>query len=74
MILFVCISCGSVVSLGGRVSALFMEGCRVALSSVMGDKVFGMVVQTSSRMCRHLGAMGRFQSGVVLMLRFSFSQ
>jgi hypothetical protein len=64
----------AVVSLGGKASALLMECCRVALSGVSGDGVSGMVVQSSCRMCRHLGAMGRSQSGVVLMLRLSFSQ
>ncbi len=62
------------VSLGGKVSALLMEYCRVAISTVSGDGVSGMVVQSSCRLCRHLGAMGRSQSGVVFMLRLSFSQ
>ena len=62
-----------VVSLGGKVSALLMDCCRVALSSVSGDGVSGMVVQSSCRICRHLGAMGRSHSGVVLMMRLSFS-
>jgi len=64
----------SVVSLGGRVRALLMECCRVALYSFNGDGVSGMVVQPSLRMCRHLGAMGRSQSEVVLMMLFSFFQ
>ncbi len=68
----ICTEVCSVVSLGGRVSALLMECWHVALSSVIGDGVFGMVVQSSCRMCRHLGAMGRSHSGAVLMLRFSF--
>ncbi len=66
-------SCVSVVSLGGKLRALLMECCRVALSNVSGDGVPEMAIQSSSRMCRHLGAMGRSQSGVVLMLRFIFS-
>ncbi len=32
-----------------------MECCRVALSSIIGDGVSGMVVQSSLRTCRHLG-------------------
>ena len=64
----------AVVSLGGKVSALLMECCRVALSTISGNGVSGIVVQSSCRMCRHLGAMGRSQSGVVLMLRLNFSQ
>ena len=63
----------SMRSLEWRVSALLMECCRVALSNVSGDGVSGMVVQSSLRMCRHLGAMGRSHSEVVLMLLFSFS-
>ncbi len=70
----VILSFGSEVFLGGRVSALLMECCRVALSNVSGEGVSGMVVQSSSRMYRHLGAIGRSQSGVVLMVRFIFSQ
>ena len=42
MSLVVCTAFVSVVSLGGRVSALLMECCRVALSSVSGDGVSGM--------------------------------
>ena len=71
--LVVCTAFVSGVSLGGRVRALLMECCRVVLSSVNGDGVSGMAVQSSLRMCRHLGGMGRSQSEVVLMLRSSFS-
>ncbi len=70
----ICTEVCYVVSLGVRASALLMECCPVALSSVIGDGVYGMIVQSSFRMCRRLGAMGRSQSGAVLMLRFSFSQ
>ena len=42
--LVICTTFFFVVSLGGRVSALLMECCRVALSSVNGDGVSGMVV------------------------------
>jgi hypothetical protein len=72
--LVVCTAFVSVVSLGGRVGAHLMECCRVALSSVRGEGVSGIVVQSSSRMYRHLGAIGRSQSGVVLMVRYIFSQ
>ena len=55
----ICTEFCSMVSLGGRVGSLLMECCRVALSSVIGDRVSGMVAKSSLRMCRHLGAMGR---------------
>ena len=46
----------------------------MSLSSVRRDGVSRMVVQSSFRIRRHLGAMGRSQSGTVFMLRLSFSQ
>jgi hypothetical protein len=70
----ICSAFSSVVSLGWRVSEVSTESCRVALSSIRGDGVSGIVVQSSLRISRHLGAMGRSQIGEVLMLRFSFSQ
>ena len=57
-----------------RVRAILIGCCSVALSNVRGDGVFGMVVQTSFRISRHLGAMGRSKSGMVLMIRLSLSQ
>ena len=68
-----CPACPSVGSRGRRASALWIECCRVALSSVRGDGVSRIDVQSLFRICRHLGSMGRSQSGVVLMLRLSFA-
>ena len=53
----ICTALFFVVSLGWRVSALLRECCRVALSSVKGDGVPRMVVQSSFRIRHHLGAM-----------------
>ena len=65
-----CTAFSSMGSLGWRASrALWIKCCRVALSSVRGDGMFGMVVQSSFRICRHLGATVRSQCGVFLMLR-----
>ena len=43
----------------------------VALARARGKGVFGMVVHSSSRICLHLGAMGRSHSGVELRPRLS---
>jgi len=40
----ICTAFFSMVSLGGRISALLMERCRVALSCANGDGMSGMVV------------------------------
>ena len=64
-------------SLGVRVvplNALIMDCCRVDLSRFIGEGVFGMDVQSSSRIRLHLWAMGRSHSGVQLMSRLSLSQ
>ena len=53
-------------------SALVIDCWRVALFSAKGEGVFEMVAQSSSKICLHLGAVGRSHSGVVLMLRLSF--
>ncbi len=51
-----------------------MEYWRVAVTKVVGEGVFGTVDQSSSRICRHLGAMGRSHKGVDLIPRLSFAQ
>ena len=68
----ICTALFSVVFLGWRVSALLRECCRVALYSVKSDGVSGLVVQSSFRIRRNVGAMGRSQSRAFLMLRFTF--
>ena len=60
-------------SLAWRVRALLIECCRVAMSNVRGDGVSRKVVQSSFKISRHLGAIGRSQSGMMLMLRLSLS-
>jgi hypothetical protein len=67
----ICTAVFYVVMFGWCASALLRECCRVALSNVREDGVSRMVVLSSFRIRRHLGAMGRSQSGAVLMLRFS---
>jgi hypothetical protein len=51
-----------------------MNYCSVALSRAIGEGVFGMFVQLSSRICLHPGAMGRPHSGVELRFRLSLAQ
>jgi len=54
-------------------AALVRECWRVALSRASGEGVSGMRAQSSSRICRHRGAMGRSHSGDVLILSLSFA-
>ena len=55
-------------------NALGMDCCWVALSRAIGEGVFGIVVQSSSRICIHLEAMERSHSGAELMGRLSLAQ
>ena len=74
MILVRCASCPPVGLWGVPVNAPVADGCSVALYMAIGEWVFGMFVQSSSRICLHLGAMGRSQSGVEFMVRLSLAQ
>ena len=56
------------------VNATVMDCWSVALSRARGEGVFGTVVQSSSRICLHLGAMGRSHSGVEMMPRLRLAQ
>ena len=67
-------SCPPLGVCGLPVNALVMDCWRVALSRAKGEGVFGMVVQSSSRIFLHLWAMGRSHSGVEFMPRLSLSQ
>ena len=57
-----------------RVNALSMECWRVAWSRARGEGGAGRAVQSSEKSVRHLGAMGRSQRGVFLMLCLRWSQ
>ena len=50
-----------------------MDYWTVALARAIGEGVFGMVLQSSSKICLHLGAMGRSHIGVELMSSLSLA-
>ena len=69
-----CASCPPVGLWGVHMNAPDMDCYSVAVSRAIGEGVFGMFVHSSSRICFHLGAMGRSHIGVELMIRLSLAQ